>query len=177
MAGETRDWDKEMAAIDQVIAKGGYVAPSGGGAPAPAGGGGPAPAASGAPGGRRAWLGMWVRTLLVVGLAVGLNAWPWSHYCGWRVYWYVSGISVLAIAALWIMLTSWRRRSGLTHIIGFLLFGYAVWLGAVEVLPRTGYARTSKTWSCPAPAVPAPAATDQQPAANGPQPNGQTVRP
>ena len=174
MAGENRDWDKEMAAIDQVIAKGGYVAPSGGNAPAPTGGGGSAPPAPAAPGGGRAWLGMWVRTLLVGGLAVGLNAWPWSHYCGWRVYWYVTGVSVLALASLWIMLVSWRRRSGLTHLLGFLIFGYAVWLGTVEILPRTGYAKVQKTWNCPVPVqqptVGPPPTTGQQPPANSQQP-------
>lgn len=188
MAGEHRDWDKEMAAIDQVIAKGGYVAPSGGSAPAPPGGGGPAPAAPSAPGGRRAWIGMWVRTLLVLGLAVGLNVWPWSHYCGWRVYWYVSGISILALASLWIMLVSWRRRSGLTHVLGLLMLGYAVWLGAVEVLPRIGYAKVQKTWSCAVPSPQPTAGSPQttpgqqpnagpQPSANSPQQNGPTVQP
>lgn len=183
MAGENRDWDKEMAAIDQVIAKGGYVAPSGGSAPAPQGGGASAPAAPSVPGGRRAWLGMWVRTLLVVGLAVGLNAWPWSHYCGWRVYWYVTGISILALASLWVMLVSWRRRSGLTHILGLLLLGYAVWLGAVEVLPRIGYAKVQKSWSCAVPVQQPPAgsqpppANSQQPAANSQQPTGPAAQP
>jgi hypothetical protein len=175
MAGANRDWDKEMAAIDQVIAKGGYVAPSGGSAPAAAGGGGSAPLAPSAPGGRRAWLGMWVRTLLVLGLAVGLNVWPWSHYCGWRVYWYLTGVGMLALAALWIMLVSWRRRSGLTHILGFLMFGYAVWLGAVEALPRTGYAKVQKTWSC---AVPVQQPTvGPQPTANSPQPTANSQQP
>ena len=144
---DPRDWDKEMAAIDKVISKGGYVAPSGG-APAPAPSGGSAPVAPSAPAGSRAWLGMWVRTLLVIGLAVGLNVWPWTHGCGWRTYWYLGGITVLALASLWIMLVSWRRRSGLTHILGFLMFGYALWLGAVEILPRIGYASTTLTWTC-----------------------------
>jgi hypothetical protein len=110
---------------------------------------------------------MWVRTLLVVGLAVGLNAWPWTHGCGWRTYWYMSGISVLALASIWIMVVSWRRRSGLTHILGFLMLGYAVWLGAGEILPRTGYASSVKTWSCPTP----------QPTANSQQPTTTTVQP
>ena len=169
MAGETRDWDKEMAAIDQVIAKGGYVAPSGGGA-APTGGAGSGSAAPApAPGGRRAWFGMWIRTLLVLGLAAGLNAWPWSHFCGWRVYWYLSGIAILGLASLWIMLVSWRRRSGLTHILGLLTLGYAAWLGAREILPRTGYAKVVRVWSCP---VDAP-----QPTTTTPPPSGGSTQP
>lgn len=151
MADQRRDWDKEMAAIDQVIAKGGYVAPSGG-APAAAPSGGVAPvAAAAAPAlGRRAWLGTWLRTLLGVALAIGLNVWPWSHICGLRLYWYLAAIGLLALTGTWVMLVSWRRRSGLPHILGLLMLGYAVWLGASEVLPRVGYAKVVHSWACPA---------------------------
>ncbi len=149
MADQRRDWDKEMAAIDQVIAKGGYVAP-GGGAPAAMSATGAAPVAAAAPPalGRRAWLGTWVRTLLGVALAVGLNAWPWSHLCGLRLDWYLAAIGLLTCTGIWVMLVSWRRRSGLSHILGLLMLGYALWLGASEILPRVGYAKVVQTWAC-----------------------------
>ena len=151
MADQRRDWDKEMAAIDQVIAKGGYVAPSGGApAAAPAVGSIPSAAAPAPALGRRAWLGTWLRTLLGVALAVGLNTWPWSHLCGLRLYWYLADIGLLALTGIWVMLVSWRRRSGLSHLLGLLMLAYAVWLGASEILPRVGYARVAATWSCPA---------------------------
>jgi hypothetical protein len=151
MADQRRDWDKEMAAIDQVIAKGGYVAPSGGAAvAAPAAGGAPAAPAAAPAGGRRAWIGTWVRTLLGLGLAFGLSTWPWTHWCGLRLYWYMGAIGLLTLTALWVMLVSWRRRSGLSHILGLLMLGYAIWLGTSEILPRTGYAKAAATWSCPA---------------------------
>jgi hypothetical protein len=151
MADQRRDWDKEMAAIDQVIAKGGYVAPSGG-APAVA------PAAGGAPGaptaapsvGRHSWIGTWVRTLLGVALAVGLSVWPWWHGCGLKGYFYLAAVGLLALTGIWVMLVSWRRRSGLSHLLGLLMLAYAVWLGASEVLPKVGYAKVATTWSCPA---------------------------
>ncbi|MEO6067525.1 MAG: hypothetical protein ABIQ41_06060 [Gemmatimonadales bacterium] len=157
MADQRRDWDKEMAAIDHVIAKGGYVAPSGAAPVATTGGGvgAPTPAALPPPMGGRAWLGMWARTLLALGLAAGLYAWPWSRYCGLRLYWYLGAVGLLALAALWVMLVSWRRRSGLSHLLGFLILAYAVWLGASEILPRTGYAKVVRTWSCPTPPPPA----------------------
>ena len=110
---DNRDWDKEMAAIDQVIAKGGYVAPSGAGAPAVTSAGGGAVAPSAAPGGRRAWIGMWARTLLMVALAAGITVWPWTRFCGFRLYWFLTADLLLALTALWVMGVSWRRRSGL----------------------------------------------------------------
>ena len=157
---DTRDWDKEMAAIDKVISKGGYVAP-GGGAPAPApSGGGSAPVSPGVPAGSRAWMGIWVRTLLGLALAFGLFVWPWTRPCGFNLYWFLSATGVLALTGAWVMIVSWRGRSALSHVLGLLMLGYATWLGAVEILPRTGYARSVKTWSCPA--TP-PTATTVQP--------------
>ena len=153
---DTRDWDKEMAAIDQVIAKGGYVAP-GAGAPAPAPSGGGRPVPPGAPAGSRAWMGIWGRTLLGLALAFGLWAWPWTHFCGFNLYWYLSAVFVLALAGIWVMLVSWRGRSGLSHFLGLLMLGFAAWLGAAEVLPRVGYAKIHRVWACPV--EPAPATT------------------
>ena len=167
MADRNRDWDKEMAAIDQVIAKGGYVAPAGANAPAAApSAGGVAPVA--APTGRRAWLGMWARTLLMLGFAAGLAVWPWTRFCGFRLYWFLTAVGLLALTALWVLSVSWRRRSGLSHILGLLVLGYAVWLGVTEILPRTGYAKINRVWVCPA---------NPQPAANSQQPTGPSTLP
>lgn len=153
MAGETRDWDKEMAAIDQVIAKGGYVAPAGTPAPAaPTTGGGAGSAVAAAParpqGALHHFFAVWGRTLLGVGLAIGLWNWPWARYCGAWLYFYLSAVLILGLGGLWIMRVSWVRRVGLSHVIGLLLVGYAVWLGTSEILPRTGYAKAAATWSC-----------------------------
>lgn len=152
MAGETRDWDKEMAAIDAVIAKGGYVAPSGGAPQAPTapGGGVSAPARPASQGGLHHFLAIWGRTLLGLALAIGLWKWPWAHSCGAWLYFYLTGVVLLGLAGLWVMRVSWVRRSGLSHVLGLLMLGYAVWLGTNEVLPRTGYAKIAQTWSCPA---------------------------
>jgi hypothetical protein len=62
----------------------------------------------------------------------------------------MGAIGLLTLTALWVMLVSWRRRSGLSHLLGLLMLGYAIWLGVSEILPRTGYARVTATWSCPA---------------------------
>ena len=140
-----------MAAIDQVIAKGGYVAPTGGAVPSAAPGAAPAalPAASG--GGLRHFVAIWGRTLLGLGLAVGLFKWPWTHHCGAYLYFYMAAAGLLALAGLWVMRVSWVRRSGVSHLIGLLLLGYAAWLLTAEILPRTGYAKVEATWACPAP--------------------------
>ena len=153
MAGDTRDWDKEMAAIDQVIATGGYVAPSGPGATPPpqAGGGTGAPAPARPQGGLHHFFAVWGRTLLGIGWAAGIFNWPWVHGCGMWLYFYLGAVVILAFAGLWIMRVSWVRRVGLSHVIGLALLGYAAWLGASTILPRTGYAKVAASWSCPAP--------------------------
>jgi hypothetical protein len=162
---DSRDWDKEMAAIDKVIAKGGYVAPQGG-APAPQGGGGAsAPAPSFAPSGgvaagSRAWFGIWIRTLLALALAFGLWVWPWTRFCGLNLYAYLGAIVVLGLASLWVMIVGWKGRSAFAHILGFLMFGLAVWLGAAEILPRVEYAKLHRVWACPV--QPPPAGTVTQ---------------
>ncbi len=82
MSDGPRDWDKELAAIDKVMAKGGS-APAGAGVPAPRGGGVPAAAAVARPTiGRRAALTTWVRAGLGILVAAAVLQWPYAHRCG-----------------------------------------------------------------------------------------------
>ena len=73
------------------------------------------------------------------------------HGCGAWLYFYLAAVAILGLAGLWVMRVSWVRRVGLSHTIGLLILGYAVWLATATILPRTGYAKVSATWSCPAP--------------------------
>jgi len=149
-----RDWEKELADIDRLIASGGGSAPApvpakaGARAPsAPAGGGGPvAPAA-----GRRALLGTWVWFLLAVLLGVGLMQWPYHRECGLHLYGYLGTIGLFGIASLASTVRSWRTRSAVVHWLSIGLLFWSAFLGAREILPRIGYAKRAATWECPVP--------------------------
>jgi hypothetical protein len=141
-----RDWDKEMAEIDKVLARG-SAAP---GLPAPV------PAAQGqgtrvsaAPVGRKAAIWTWIQVLLGGLLAVGMTQWPYAHACGLKLFLYVGAAGLVVVAGLWGSLSSWRRRMGLAHTFSILVILTGLVLLSREVLPRTGYAKQTSTWMCP----------------------------
>jgi hypothetical protein len=150
----SRDWDKEMAEIDKIIAKAPPAQPTAPGTgapalPAPRQAAGPPPAPSVSPAGRGGSLGTWLKVLLGGALAVGMTQWPYFHACGTGLLLYLGATGVVLIAGLWAAVGSWRRRMPLAHTIslGVLLAGGI--LAAREVLPRIGYARHSAVWWCP----------------------------
>jgi hypothetical protein len=161
-----RDWDKELAQIDKLIASG---AGAGAGAPPPVAqprGRPAAPEARGAAegGGRLAALRhtpffTWIRLLLALGLGLGMTQWPYTHGCGLSLYFYLAGVVTVIVASFWTMLSSWKSRSGLAHFlsVGLLFWGTA--LAAREILPRVGYAKRSAPWTCSAPVTISPAPT------------------
>jgi hypothetical protein len=173
-----RDWDKELADIDKLIASGGaapQASPGAKPAAAPARGRGAAqPPAAG--GGRLAALRhtpffTWVRLVLALGLGIGMTQWPYTHGCGLPLYGYLAGVLTVILASFWTMVSSWKSRSGLAHFLSIILLFWGTALAAREVLPRIGYAKTSAPWQCgdqpargapardPAPQAKAPPAT------------------
>jgi hypothetical protein len=159
-----RDWDKELAAIDKVIATGGTGAP----APVPArGGGGSAPAPRGGTGRAPGGMATWLRLGLALLLGAGITQWPYTHGCGLPLFAYLGAIATVLVASFWSMISSWRSRSGLAHFLSIGLLFWGSFLGAREVLPRVGYARESAAWFCgDAPArrtPPAPPSTTTPP--------------
>ncbi len=140
-----RDWDKELAAIDKVMAR--PAAP--GAKPAVQGGGGPVAALPAAPVGRRAALFTWVRVLLAVAVAAGMAQWPYLHDCGTSLFIYLGAVATVIIAGLWSSVTSWQRRMGLAHSIALGVTLWGVLLGAQAILPRIGYAKVVAHWWCP----------------------------
>ena len=143
MTGPTRDWDKELADIDKIIASSPAV-PPGSTVPAPAPRAGPPVAAP-----RREALGGWSRVLLGVAAAVGAAFWPYAHACGLGLWLYLGVSGTVVVAGGWGMLASWRRRLGLAHVVALLVTLWGIGLVAAELLPRLGYARDTATWSCP----------------------------
>lgn len=146
MSPADRDWDKELAEIDKVMAR--SPAPSGP-APLPAAPG-QAPRALAAPaGGRKAVLWTWLEVILGGLLAAGMTQWPYANGCGISLFLYLGAAGLVVIAGLGGALSSWRRRMGLAHTLALLVMLSGLVLVAHEVLPRVGYARQALTWLCP----------------------------
>ena len=164
MTGPPRDWDKEMAEIDKLIAKqpdsGKRMAGSGGvegdsapRSPLSASRNPPsAPQRAAAPpvvrGGREA-LFTWVKVLLGVGVAAAVGlAWPYAHVCGVPLYGYLAAAGGVVLVGLWGAVASWKSRMPLAHILALLAtLAGAVLVGKV-VLDRSGYPKVPLTWSC-----------------------------
>jgi len=142
-----RDWDREMAEIDKVIAKGGAVGP----APVPAArsaGAAVAPAGAGVAVSRKQALTTWIRALLGIVLVGGILQWPYAHRCGLGLVLYLGASGTVVVAGLWTMVVSWRRRQGWAHTVGVLTLLAGLGLVAMAVLPRLGYAKVTLPWLC-----------------------------
>lgn len=158
MKEKERDWDKEMAEVDRLLNKLPYADPSlrGGGGADPtlkrpgvtASGARPSHPGLPAPGGGR--LGTWTRVVLgaLIGIGIAPGVWPYTHGCGLRLIFYMSGVSAVIVAGLWSSVSSWRHRLGLAHVISQLLIIWGSLLFAREVLARVG-PKPALIWICP----------------------------
>ena len=152
MTEQPRDWDKELANIDKVIAQQkGPTAPS----PSPARA---VPAATSitAPTGRGNVVLTWFWVGLAGVLAAALPLWPYPKPCGLGLTFFLGATGLTAILGVIAALTSWSHRRGLAQLVSLLIILWAGVVAVREVLPRIGYAKQSLTWLCPA--APAPAA-------------------
>ncbi|HXG45968.1 MAG TPA: hypothetical protein VNJ71_14545 [Gemmatimonadales bacterium] len=143
MSEPPRDWDKELAEIDRMIARMPARSASEG-TPAPR-----APAPGPPPGGSKFGVfTTWLRVVLGLLLAVGITQWPYPNACGLNLAVYLGAIGGVVVAGLWSAVTSWQRRLGWAHTLSLLVVLWGLVLLAREVLPRTGYARTTAAWWC-----------------------------
>jgi hypothetical protein len=159
---DSRDWDKQMAEIDRLMAKSGppaTPAPTGApanvpAAPAPAPAAprreAPAPATPRGPTAmtRGGLLGLWALALMGPLGAASLAIWPYAKGCGTMLAVYLVGVAAVAGAGIWTMRASWVARRGLPHLLGLATLLAALALAALEILPRVGYAATALTWGC-----------------------------
>ena len=158
-----RDWDKEMAAIDKIMAAGPPPAAPTAPAAQPSravagvGGAGDVRRAAGPGVGRYARLFTWVRLILGLALGAAMTQWPYTHGCGVPLFAYLGGVLAVMVAALWSSLSSWKTRSAVAHFLSLALFVWGGFLAAREILPRVGYAKQAAEWVCPAPSAPSPA--------------------
>jgi len=158
-----RDWDKELAQIDKLIAAGGAAAGAGAQTPAAPAPTAAAPRAARAPAvhegapGRRGVLFTWLRLLLGLALGVAITQWPYVRGCGVPLFGYLVAVAGVIVAGLWSAVSSWRSRSAFAHGLSIALFCWGGVLAAREILPRVGYAKTTASWFCPAGGTTAPA--------------------
>ncbi len=152
-SNQPRDWDKEMAEIDKIMAQAPPAQLSAGTkavAPAAAG---KAPAARTAPPAapvtRGGALSTWIRVGLGVAVAAGMTQWPYFHACGPWLFLYLGAVGIVMVSGLWGMVSSWRRRMGLAHSLALAVFVWGGVLAADSILPRIGYAKRAAVWMCP----------------------------
>ena len=97
-------------------------------------------------------LGVFLRLLLSVALGVGIIFWPYDARCGIGLFGYLAAIGVVTASGIWSAVWTWRHRSARGHTLSLLLVLWGVILGAMEVLPRVGYAKADAlhpaTWTC-----------------------------
>jgi hypothetical protein len=98
-------------------------------------------------------LGVLARLTLAVGLGVGILFWPYDHSCGIALAGYLASIGVVLASSIWSAIWSWRHRSSRAHVLSLLIILWGLTLAAIEILPRSGYAKPDPerplTWLCP----------------------------
>ena len=146
MTGPGRDWDKELAEIDKVMAKAPAVPPS----PPVRASASPAPSAapSAPPARAGSALATWMKVLLGVVLAGAMTQWPYQANCGTPLFLYTGAAAMVPIAGAWAGLATWRRRMGFAHLLALGVIAAGAVLLAQIVLPRIGYAKVVATWWC-----------------------------
>jgi hypothetical protein len=97
-------------------------------------------------------LGVLLRLLLSILLGVGILFWPYQARCGFGLAAYLAAVGVVVVSGAWSAVWSWRHRSGRAHSLSLLILLWGLVLAAMEVLPRTGYAKGDPThpasWAC-----------------------------
>lgn len=144
----SRDWEKELAKIDKQLESVSDEAllPTKA-APTPA-----AKAEVVALQKSTSTFGVMARLTLAVALGVGMIFWPYSARCGAGLFAYLGAVGVLVGAGVWSSVWTWRHRSAKAHLLSLLILLWGGVLGAIEVLPRVGYATPSEShpaqWMC-----------------------------
>ena len=164
-----RNWEKELADIDRRIASepatgavpvapvatpnGAKAAAVPNGAVAPRSA--PAGATTSAPTARRHWTataGLLLRLALVGLLVAVIVVWPYDTRCGVWLSGYLATMVVAALGAIWSSVAAWRHRAALVHLLSLGALAATLVYGAIEVLPRVGYAMPNPAhpamWAC-----------------------------
>ena len=102
----------------------------------------------------RTWPAL-LRLALATMLAVGILFWPYPSRCGIGLAGYLIAVAAVTVGGLWSSVWTWRHRTARAHVLSLLLVMWGLVLGAIEVLPHSGYSRADAKrptgWSCVAP--------------------------
>ena len=102
----------------------------------------------------RTWPAL-LRLALATALAVGILFWPYPSRCGIGLAGYLIAVAAVTVGGLWSSVWTWRHRTARAHVLSLLLVMWGLMLGAIEVLPHSGYSRADAKrptgWSCVAP--------------------------
>jgi hypothetical protein len=138
------DWDAELKKIDKQLESisDSALIPA---APKPKGvAAAPGPAAqaqvAAERAGTRTW-GAFLRLALATALGIGILFWPYESRCGAGLAGYLVAVGAVALGGLWSAVWTWKHRTARAHVLSLLLVVWGMVLGAVEVLPRVGYAK------------------------------------
>ena len=143
-----KNWDEELKKIDKQMERVSDEAmfPTKGA---------PTPAAKAQAAGMQAstsTFGVFARLSLAVALGVGMVFWPYSARCGLGLAGYLGAVVALVVAGTWSSVWTWRHRAAKAHTLSLLLVLWGLVLGAIDVLPRTGYAIPTEAhpagWAC-----------------------------
>ncbi|MFN2400693.1 MAG: hypothetical protein ABR543_18960 [Gemmatimonadaceae bacterium] len=150
----SKDWDKEMAKIDARLkaTSDEELLAASSAKPTPAQGGKSKMSAPAVVPATTSTVGVLSRVMLAVALGAGMYFWPYAARCGPGLFAYLGAVGVLGLAGVWTSVWTWRHRAGKAHVLSLLIVLWAVVLGALEVLPRLGYAIPTvshpATWVC-----------------------------
>lgn len=96
--------------------------------------------------------GVFSRLTLATALGIGMLFWPYGARCGLGLAAYLGATAAVVAGGVWSSIWTWRHRAGRAHTLGLLLVVWGLVLAAIEVLPRSGYAKPTvehpAIWSC-----------------------------
>lgn len=96
--------------------------------------------------------GVFARLVLAVAIGIGIAFWPYASRCGFGLFAYMGAVAVVIGSGVWSAIWTFRHRAAKAHILSLLIVLWGLILGAMEVLPRTGYALPTiehpASWSC-----------------------------
>jgi hypothetical protein len=97
-------------------------------------------------------LGVFARLSLAVVLGVAIVFWPYSARCGLGMAAYLASVATLVTAGAWASIWTWKHRAAKAHTLSLMLVLWGLVLGAIDVLPRIGYAKPTAGhpvgWMC-----------------------------